>query len=141
MNALLSYAYSLLARTWTVTLSAVGFDPYRGFYHQPRYGRPALALDLMESFRPLIADSCVIQAINNGEVRPSDFVSVAGSVNLTNDGRKRFIAAFERRMSQEITHPVFGYKVSYRRLLEIQARLLGRFLLGEINDYPEFKTR
>lgn len=141
VNALLSYAYSLLARTWTVTLSAVGFDPYRGFYHQPRYGRPALALDLMESFRPLIADSCVIQAINNGEVRPSDFVSVAGSVNLTNDGRKRFIAAFERRMSQEITHPVFGYKVSYRRLLEIQARLLGRFLLGEINDYPEFKTR
>lgn len=141
VNALLSYAYSLLARTWTVTLSAVGFDPYRGFYHQPRYGRPALALDLMESFRPIIADSCVIQAINNGEVRPSDFVSAAGSVNLTNDGRKRFIAAFERRMSQEITHPIFGYKVSYRRLLEIQARLLGRFLLGEINDYPDFKTR
>lgn len=141
VNALLSYAYSLLARTWTVTLSAVGLDPYRGFYHQPRYGRPALALDMMESFRPLVADSCVIQAINNGEVRPSDFISVAGSVNLTNDGRKRFIAAFERRMSQEITHPIFGYKVSYRRLLEIQARLLGRFLLGEIKDYPEFRTR
>jgi CRISPR-associated protein Cas1 len=141
VNALLSYAYSLLARTWTVTLSAVGFDPYRGFYHQPRYGRPALALDLMESFRPLIADSCVIQAINNGEVRPSDFVSAAGAVNLTNDGRKRFIASFERRMSQEITHPIFGYKVSYRRLLEIQARLLGRFLLGEIQEYPDFMTR
>jgi CRISPR-associated protein Cas1 len=141
VNALLSYAYSLLARSWTVTLSAVGLDPYRGFYHQPRYGRPALALDLMESFRPLVADSCVIQAINNGEVRPSDFVSAAGSVNLTNDGRKRFIAAFERRMSQEITHPIFGYKVSYRRLFEIQARLLGRFLLGEIAEYPDFKTR
>ncbi len=141
VNALLSYAYSLLVRNWTVTLSAVGFDPYRGFYHQPRYGRPALALDLMEAYRPLIADSSVVQAINNGEVRPSDFVSAAGSVNLTSDGRKRFIAAFERRLSHEITHPLFGYKVSYRRLLEIQARLLGRYLLGDVPDYIEFTTR
>lgn len=141
VNALLSFAYTLLVRSWTVTLSAVGFDPYRGFYHQPRYGRPALALDLMESFRPLIADSCVVQAINNGEVRPSDFVSAAGAVNLTADGRKRFIGVFERRMSHEVTHPLFGYKVSYRRLLELQARLLGRFLLGEIPDYPDFRTR
>jgi len=141
VNALLSYAYSLLVRTWTVTLSAVGFDPYRGFYHQPRYGRPALALDLMEAYRPLIADSSVVQAINNGEVRPSDFVSAAGSVNLAGEGRKRFIATFERRMSHEITHPLFGYKVSYRRLLEIQARLLGRHLLGDIPEYTEFTTR
>src|SRR5690606_20498183 len=75
VNALLSYAYALLVRAWTTALSAVGFDPYRGFYHQPRYGRPALALDMMEPFRPLIADSSVIMAINNGEVRPSDFIS------------------------------------------------------------------
>lgn len=141
VNALLSYAYSLLTRTWTVTLSAVGFDPYRGFYHQPRYGRPALALDMMEPFRPLIADSTVINAINNGEVRPSDFISAAGSVALTEDGRKRFIAGFERRLGQEITHPLFGYKLSYRRLLEVQARLLGRFLLNDIPDFPEFTTR
>ena len=141
VNALLSYAYSLLVRTWTVTLSGVGFDPYRGFYHQPRYGRPALALDLMEPFRPLIADSSVIQAINNGEVKPTDFISAAGSVALDKDGRKRFIAAFERRLSHETTHPVFGYKVSYRRLLEIQARLLARYLLGEIDEYPNFVTR
>lgn len=141
VNSLLSYAYSLLVRSWTVTLSAVGFDPYRGYYHQPRYGRPALALDLMEPFRPLIADSCVIQAINNGEVRPSDFISAAGSVNLTNDGRKRFIATFERRMAHEITHPLFGYKLSYRRLLELEARLLGRYLLGDLPDYTAFKTR
>ena len=141
VNALLSFAYSLLARTWTMTLSAVGFDPYRGFYHQPRYGRPALALDMMEPFRPLIADSSVIQVINNGEVRPSDFISAAGSVALDADGRKRFITAFERRLSHEVTHPVFGYRVSYRRLLEIQARLLGRYLLGELDDYPNFVTR
>ncbi|MCG6869724.1 MAG: CRISPR-associated endonuclease Cas1 [Gammaproteobacteria bacterium] len=141
VNALLSYAYSLLARLWTVTLSAVGFDPYRGFYHQPRYGRPALALDLMEPFRPLIADSCVLQAINNGEVRPSDFIQVAGSVNLNSDGRKRFIGAFERRLGHEITHPLLGYRISYRRLIELQSRLLGRFLLGDLPDYPNFITR
>ncbi len=141
VNALLSYAYSLLVRTWTVTLTAVGFDPYRGFYHQPRYGRPALALDLMEPFRPLIADSSVIQAINNGEVRPTDFISAAGSVALTPDGRKRFIGTFERRLAQEVTHPAFGYKLSYRRLLELQARLLARHLLGEIAEYPNFTTR
>lgn len=141
VNALLSYSYSLLSRTWTVALTAVGFDAYRGFYHQPRYGRPALALDMMEPFRPLIAESSVISAINNGEVRPSDFISAAGSVALTSDGRKRFIAAFERRLSQEITHPMFGYRASYRRILEIQARLLGRYLLGDIQDFPGFTTR
>ena len=141
VNAMLSYAYSLLTRLWSVTLSAVGFDPYRGFYHQPRYGRPALALDLMEPFRPLIADSCVLQAINNGEIRPSDFVQAAGSVNLTPDGRKRFIAAFERRLGHEVTHPLLGYRISYRRLVELQARLLGRFLLNDLPDYPNFVTR
>ncbi|KZC17646.1 CRISPR-associated endonuclease Cas4/Cas1 [Rhodanobacter sp. FW510-R12] len=141
INAMLSFAYTLLARTLTVTLQSVGFDPFRGFYHQPRYGRPALALDLMEPFRPLLADSVVIQVINNGEVHPSDFVSAAGSVNLTPEGRKRFIAAFERRLSHEVTHPLFGYRLSYRRLLELQARLLGRFLLGELDDYPNFTTR
>ena len=141
VNALLSFSYSLLARAFTVTLAAVGFDPYRGYYHQPRYGRPALALDLMEPFRPLIADSAVIMAINNGEVRPSDFVRSGRAVALAPDGRKRFIAGFERRMSQEITHPIFGYKASYRRLIEIQARLLGRHLLGAIADYPNLVTR
>ena len=141
INAMLSFAYAMLSRTWSVTLSGVGFDPYRGFYHQPRYGRPALALDMMEPFRPLLADSAVLTAVNNGEVRPSDFVSAAGSVNLSPSGRKRFIAAFERRMSQKVTHPVFGYRISYRRLLEVQARLLARFLMGEIREYPNFMTR
>ncbi len=141
VNALLSYAYALLTRTWTVVLTAVGFDPYRGFYHQPRYGRPALALDMMEPFRPLIADSSVLQAINNGEVQANDFVRAGAAVALTNDGRRRFIAAFERRLSHEVTHPLFGYRVSYRRLLELQARLLARHLLGEIPEYPQFTTR
>ena len=141
VNALLSFAYSLLVRAWTVTLTAVGFDAYRGLYHQPRYGRPALALDLMEPFRPLVADSVVVQAINNGEVRPTDFKTAAGSVNLGADGRRRFISTFERRLGHEVVHPLFGYRVSYRRLMEMQARLFGRFLLGELPEYPNFTTR
>jgi CRISPR-associated endonuclease Cas1/CRISPR-associated protein Cas4 len=141
VNALLSFSYALLVRTWTVTLTAVGFDAYRGFYHQPRYGRPALALDLMEPFRPLVAESSVIQAINNGEVRPTDFISAAGSVALRPDGRKRFISTLERRLGHEVTHPLFGYRASYRRIMEIQARLLARYLLGELPEYPNFTTR
>ena len=141
VNALLSFAYSLLVRAWTVTLASVGFDAYRGLYHQPRYGRPALALDVMEPFRPLLADSVVVQAINNGEVRPTDFKTVAGSVNLGADGRRRFISTFERRLGHEVVHPLFGYRVSYRRLMEMQARLFGRFLLGELPEYPNFTTR
>lgn len=141
VNALLSYAYSLLARSVAVTLTAVGFDAYRGFYHQSRYGRPALALDVMEPFRPLVADSVVLMAINNGEIGASDFVRAGGAVNLNEAGRRAFIAAFERRMSQEITHPIFGYAAQYRQIIEIQCRLLGRHLLGEVDRYPNFTTR
>lgn len=141
VNALLSYAYSVLTRSWLITLSAVGLDPYRGFYHQPRYGRPALALDMMEPFRPLVADSSVLTAINKGQIRSTDFISAASSVNLTNDGRKRFLGVIEQRLTQEITHPQFGYRASYRRIFEIQARLLGRHLTGEIAEFPGFITR
>ena len=141
VNAMLSFAYAMLVREWNVVLSGVGLDPYRGFYHQPRFGRPALALDMMESFRPLVADSTVLTVINNGEVQANDFVQAAGSCNLTDKGRKAFIAAFERRMGHEVTHPIFKYRISYRRLLEVQARLLVRFLAGEISEYPCFTTR
>ena len=141
VNAMLSYAYSLLARSLAVTLTAVGFDTYRGFFHQSRYGRPALALDMMEPFRPLVADSTVLTVINNGEIAAGDFVRAGGAVNLNERGRRAFIAALERRMGQEITHPVFGYAAQYRQIIEIQCRLLGRHLLGEIDHYPNFTTR
>lgn len=141
VNALLSFGYAMLTRTFVTVLSATGFDPYRGFYHQPRFGRPALALDMMEPFRPLIVDSAVITAINNGEIRPTDFVRSPIGVALTDTGRKRFIGTLERRLGQEVTHPIFGYRVEYRRLLEIQSRLLGRYLTGEIPKYPDFVTR
>jgi len=141
VNALLSLAYAMLTREWTVVLLSVGFDPYLGFYHQPRYGRPALALDLMEEYRPLIADSLVLTVVNTGEVRSEHFARALGAVSLTPEGRRRFIDAYERRMSQEVTHPIFGYRISYRRVLEVQARLLARHLSGEISSFPSFTTR
>lgn len=141
VNALLSYAYALLVKDFTVTLLAVGFDPYLGFYHRPKWGKPALALDMMEEFRPIIADSVVITVINNGEVTRDDFMVGPGGTALTEAGRRRFIAAYERRLGTLVRHSVFGYSVSYRRVFEVQARLLGRYLLGEIPEYPGFVTR
>jgi len=141
VNALLSLAYSLLSKELTIACYAIGFDPYWGFYHQPRFGRPSLALDLMEPFRPLIADSAVLSAINTGMVQDGDFVQAGRAVNLTADGRRALLRAFEQRMDSLVTHPLFDYRVSYRRLLEIQARLLARFLEGEIAEYPVFVTR
>jgi CRISPR-associated protein Cas1 len=141
VNALLSLAYSILAKDLTITCYALGFDPYWGFYHQPRFGRPALALDLMEPFRALIADSAVLTAINTRMVTPADFVQSGPSVALKPTGRKGFFRAYELRMDTLVTHPMFDYRVSYRRVLEIQARLLARFLNGEIDDYPAFVTR
>lgn len=141
VNALLSLAYAVLTRAWTTALAAIGMDPYRGFYHQPRFGRPALALDMMEAFRPIVADSAVLTAINNGEVHPSDFVYSANACNLRPEGRKRFLTVFERRMSQEITHPLFGYRLSYRRLFTLHARLFARYLMKEFPDVPVFTTR
>jgi len=141
VNALLSLAYSLLAKDFLVTCYAVGFDPMMGFYHQPRFGRPALALDLMEPFRPLIADSAVLQAINTRMVTEKDFVRAGPAVALKPEGRKAFYRAYEQRMDTLVTHPMFEYRVSYRRLLEIQARLLARYMEGEIGEYPVFVTR
>ena len=141
INALLSLAYSLLAKDCTLAALAVGFDPYVGFYHQPRFGRPALALDLMEEFRPLVAESAVLSCVNNRVLGPGDFVRAGDAVNLTTPGRRRFFQMYEQRMSALLTHPVFDYKVSYRRALELQARLLAKVLTGEIPDYVPLMTR
>lgn len=141
VNALLSFAYAMLTKDLVLAVTAAGLDPLLGFYHQPRFGRPALALDLMEEFRPLIADSTVLNCINTGVVGPRDFLKTAGACALTIDGRKRFLQAYERRMDELVTHPIFGYRMSYRRILEVQARLLGRHFLGEIPSLPAFRTR
>jgi CRISPR-associated protein Cas1 len=125
----------------TVACYAAGFDPMMGFYHQPRFGRPALALDLMEPFRPLVVDSAVITAINTRMVSSRDFVVAGGGVALTAVGRKGFYRAYELRMDTLVTHPIFGYRVSYRRLLELQVRMLAKVFDGDIPSYPVFVTR
>ena len=141
VNAMLSLAYSMLAKDCTLATLAVGFDPYLGFYHQPRFGRPALGLDLMEEFRPLVAESTVLSCINNRVVTEKDFVRAGQAVNLSAPGRKRFFQTYEQRMCSLITHPLFDYKVSYRRALELQARLLAKTLTGEIAEYIPLMTR
>lgn len=141
VNALLSFAYACLARELTVITNGIGLDPYVGLLHQPRFGRPSLALDLMEEFRPVIADSVVINAINNAVVSPEDFVIRPTGVALTDAGRNRFIEVFERRMDEVATHPRFETRLSYRRILELQARFLGKVLIGEVAEYPEYRVR
>ena len=141
VNAMLSLAYALLVRLFSTTIMSVGLDPYLGLYHRPRHNRPALALDLMEPFRSIIADSCVIQVVNNGEIRPNNFIFIGKSCSLKPAGRKALIAAFERRLEHVTTHPFFGYRVSMRRLIEVQCRLLARHFQGEIAEYPHYIPR
>jgi len=141
VNALLSLGYSILAKELAGVCHAVGLDPFLGFMHQPRYGRPALALDLMEEFRPLIADSVAITLINRGEIDIGDFIRSATGTFLNEQGRRRFWEAWFRRIDTEVKHPEFGYKMSYRRMLEVQARQLWRVVRGDAPTYHGFTTR
>ncbi len=141
LNALLSFAYALLTKEFTVAIAKAGLEPLLGVFHRPRFGRPALALDLMEEFRPIVADSCVIGALNTGVIDENDFVVRRDACSLNPSGRKKFLYAYERRMDQLVTHPTFDYRISYRRVLEVQARVFGRLLLGEASEYPAFRTR
>ncbi len=141
LNALLGYCYALLVKDMVAVCLAVGLDPYLGVYHRPRYGRPALALDLMEEFRAIICDSVVITMLNNGEVSEADFVQRRGAAWLTPDGRRAVLRAYERRLDTIIRHPVFGYRISYRRVLDVQARLLAAVMIGELDDYVPMVTR
>jgi CRISPR-associated protein Cas1 len=141
VNALLSLGYSMLCKELAGVCHAVGLDPFLGFMHQPRYGRPALALDLMEEFRPLIADSVAISLVNRGEIGQSDFIISSAGVFLNDHGRRAFWEAYARRLDTEISHPQFGYKMAYRRMFEVQARQLWRFLRGEATGYHGFTTR
>jgi len=141
VNATLSFLYALLVKDAVRALLAVGLDPYRGVYHRLRYGRPSLALDLMEEFRPLVADSVALGLINNRVLERRDFVVRGRSCALREDARREVVRAYEARMDTLIRHPLFGYQVSYRRILEIQARLLARAIAGEIPAYRPFTTR
>lgn len=141
VNALLSLGYSLLVRDLVVAISAVGLDPYYGFFHAMEPGRPALALDIMEPYRALIADSLAIRLLNTRELRVEDFYWGPEACVLKDGPRRQYWAAYEQRMGERITHPMFGYRLSYRRTLELEVRLLGKYLMQDIPTYQALVTR
>ncbi len=141
VNALLSFAYAMLTKDCFAACCTVGFDPYKGFFHANRHGKPSLALDLMEEFRPVIADSVVLTLINNETLSRDDFLTWREACQLTDAGRKKFFAAYEQRKSTIVTHPIYGYRMSYSRMLEVQVRMLAAFVRGSIPTYTGFTVR
>ena len=138
VNSLLSFGYSLLRHDVQGAVNIVGFDPYLGYLHVERYGRPSLALDLMEEFRPLVVDAVVLSALNKRLLTPDDFVTepLSDAVNLTNEGRKTFLRLYEQKKQSKFKHPVMGRQCTYQESFELQARLLAKYLMGEIEKYP-----
>lgn len=141
VNALLSYGYTILLSQIQSAICATGLDPYIGYLHSCKYGKPALALDLMEEFRPIIVDSTVITLINTSALTANDFVEEFGAYRLTKRGRRTFLTKIETRLNEKINHPTFDYKATYRRCIQLQARLLAKTVTGEIDDYPTFRVR
>ena len=138
VNSLLSFGYSLLTNKVASAVQLVGFDHFVGYLHSSFYGRPALALDIMEEFRPVIVDSVVLNMLNNRMVTANDFVIELGAYRLKDEQRKVFFTKFEERLNEEVSHPLFGYKATYRRCIELQGRLLAKCVTGEIEEYPPF---
>lgn len=138
VNALLSFGYSLLTHDIQGAINIVGFDPYLGYLHTQRYGRPSLALDLMEEFRPLVVDAMVLAAINRKTLTPDDFSTepISHAVSLTDEGRRTFLRLYEQKKQSVFKHPVMGRQCSYQEAFEIQARLLAKYLMGETEQYP-----
>ena len=124
LNVALNFVYGILSAEVIRAVAACGLDPHAGFLHSSTRNKPALAFDLMEEFRAPIAESVVVRAINNGELNTASFSDVLGSCRLRERGRKRLIAGFEQRIQMEFRHPVFGYSATWRRALEIEARMV-----------------
>ena len=141
INILLNYAYGLLSSECIRAILTCGLDPHAGFLHSSSRNKPALALDLMEEFRAVIADSVVVSLINRKQVKAAHFTAVGGSYRLTPEGRKTVIAAFEKRMATEITHPTYGYSVTWRRAVEVQTRMLLGVINGTTREYTGVTVR
>lgn len=139
INALLSFAYTLLANDVASALENVGLDAYVGFLHRDRPGRQSLALDVMEELRGVVADRFVLKIVNKKIVNVKDFVTKEnGAVMLTDDGRKKFIQAWQERKQETLTHPYLKEKINWGLVPHAQAMLLARFLRGDLEEYPPF---
>lgn len=141
VNALLNYGYSMLTSDAVKAVIACGLDPHAGFLHSSGRNKPALALDLIEEFRAPVVDSVVQTVINNGEVQPRQFSGTLGTWRMNDTARKSLVAAYERRMSTEFRHPIFGYSVTWRRALEVQARQVLGVLDGSQPTYRGIRVR
>jgi CRISPR-associated protein Cas1 len=141
VNCCLSMAYSMLTHECVAALRLASLEPSIGAFHSSRPGRPALALDLMEPFRPLIADSIALSAFNRGELKEGHFIKTAAGCLFTDAGRAAFFGAYGRRMEDVVTHPVFKYKLSYRRMLALHARMAAAWLIGEVPTLAFLTTR
>ncbi|MFM6119089.1 MAG: CRISPR-associated endonuclease Cas1, partial [Sphaerospermopsis kisseleviana] len=128
VNSLLSFAYALLQGQVMAAVNVAGLDPYIGYLHEVHHGQPAMVLDLMEEFRALIADNLVLSILNKQEIKPNDFNESLGAYRLKDNAKKTFLQAFDKKMNDEFKHPVFDYRCTYRRGIELQARLLSRHL-------------
>ena len=136
VNSMLSLAYTMLSKDITSAVNTVGMDPYTGFLHRDRYGRVSLALDLMEEFRPIVADTTVLACINKGIIQPDDFKVEFGNVYyLKEHAYKKFLTQYENKKATEIKHPIFNYHANYRRCMDLQARLLAKYISGELDKY------
>lgn len=141
VNAMLSFGYALLLRDAVSALARIGLDPMLGLFHTMIPGRPALALDLMEPFRAAWVDTAVLRLIGTGGIDRQEFHVSAAGVELSDAGRRAMVRGYERRADEQTTHPRFGYRMSYRRLLELEARILGKVLVGELETYTPIWTR
>ncbi len=142
VNSLLSFIYSLLTHDVSSALETVGLDPAVGYLHRDRPGRPGLALDIMEEFRPSFADRLVLSLINRGQVNPDGFTTTESSaVMMDDDTRKQVLVAYQERKQQEVTHPFIDEKVPIGLLPHVQAMLLARHLRGELDAYPPYVWR
>lgn len=142
VNCLLSFIYTLLLHDVRSALEGVGLDPAVGFLHRDRPGRPGLALDIMEEFRPFIADRLVLSLINLGQVNSKGFAkSETGAVTMSDQARKEVIVTYQNRKQDEIQHPFLGEKVAVGILFHVQALLLARFFRGDLDGYPPFAWR
>lgn len=139
VNAMLSFAYSLLSHDCASALESVGLDSYVGFFHRDRPGRISLALDIMEELRPCMADRFVLTLVNNRMMNPNDFLTQeSGAVLLTDDGRKKFLKAWQERKRDTLTHPYLNEKMSWGMVPYVQALLLARYIRGDLDAYPPF---
>lgn len=139
VNSMLSFVYTLLVHDSTAALEAVGLDPYVGFFHKDRPGRPGLALDLMEEFRGYIADRLVLTLINTQQVKPEGFtVTESGGILMDEQTRKTVISAYQKRKQEEIKHPFLQESMPVGMLIFSQAMLLARHLRGDLEKYPAF---